>query len=262
MRADKTALITGASRGIGLAFARLLAEEGYDLILTARSEEAFYQIKQEIEERFKVKVMILPIDLTIPLVSEEIHHLIEQKHLHVDVLINNAGFGDYGKFWETDFKKERNMIQLNIVALTHLTKLFLPHMIERGCGRILNVASVGAFEPGPLMSVFFATQAYVLSFSQAVANECKGTGVSVTALCPGPTESGFQSAAKMQEARIVKMQKLASAASVARYGYRAMLRGKTVAIPGFFNKITTFSVRLLPRNVLTSLVHFMHRQAR
>jgi len=259
---SKTALITGASGGIGYEFAKLLAQDGYNLVLIARSEDKFYEIKQEFREKFSVKVMVIPVDLTIPQVSGEIFHELEKKDIKVDVLINNAGFGHFGEFQGSDLGKDAQMIQLNIVVLTHLTKLFLKGMIERGGGKILNVASVAAFLPGPLMSVYYATKAYVLSFSEAVSNETKGTGVTVTALCPGPTETGFQTASQLNDSQSLKNRKLPSAAEVAKYGYKAMLNGDVVAVPGVMNKIFVQLVKFLPRTTVTELVRAHHKSGR
>jgi len=255
----KRALITGASKGIGYEFARILAANQYDLVLTARSEHRFFEIKQELEEKYKIKVFVVPVDLTIPHVADEIFYELSRKDMEIDVLINNAGFGEYGKFSETDWKVERQILQLNIVTLTNLTKLYVKRMLERGGGKVLNVASVAAFQPGPLMSVFFATQAYILSFSEALAYELKDSPVTVTVLCPGPTESGFQAVAHMENTRIVKNRRLQSAQEVAEYGYRAMMAGRRIAVPGLTNKILAQSSRFLPRTILTDLVGHMHQ---
>jgi short-subunit dehydrogenase len=159
-------------------------------------------------------------------------------------LINNAGFGDFGMFLETDWNKEAQMIQLNITALTQLTKLYLKEMVKRGSGKIMNVASTAAFQSGPTMAVYYATKAYVLSFSEAIDNEVRDKGVTVTALCPGATESGFQAAAAMEESNLVKGRKLPTSKEVAEYGYESMMKGRTVAIDGFMKKI------ILPFSIL------------
>jgi hypothetical protein len=175
----------------------------------------------------------------------------------VDVLVNNAGFGDWGPFADASETRLDEMIELNVGALTRLARAYLPAMRERGHGRVLNVASTAAFQPGPLMAVYYATKAYVLSLSEALAEETRGTGVTVTALCPGPTSSGFQAGAAMENSRLVKGRKLPSAASVAAYGVKAMERGDVVAVPGLVNKVMAASIRVSPRPVIRRLVHRM-----
>jgi short-subunit dehydrogenase len=174
-------------------------------------------------------------------------------HTPVDVLVNNAGFGLNGRFAETDLDRELAMIQVNIAALTHLTKLFLKPMVERGRGRILNVASTAAFQPGPLMAVYYASKAYVLSFSEAIAEELGGTGVTVTALCPGPTATGFAEAAEMTNSRLFKLKKPMTSMDVAKAGYRAMQRGKRIVVTGAMNKLLAQSVRISPRALVTKV---------
>jgi short-subunit dehydrogenase len=173
--------------------------------------------------------------------------------IRVDYLINNAGFGDFGLFADSNWEKQSEMINLNVLALTHLTRLFLPQMIKNKFGKVLNIASTAAFQPGPTMSVYFATKAFVLSFSEAIANELKGTGVTVTVLCPGATESGFQAAADLKNSNLFKGNQIASSKQVAEFGYNMMMKGKIVVIHGFMNKLLTFSVRLAPRNIITSI---------
>jgi len=172
----------------------------------------------------------------------------------VDFLVNNAGLGDYGFFYKSDWRKTAQMIQLNIVTLTQLTRLFLPRLIAQKEGWILNVASTAGFLPGPLMSVYYATKAYVLSFSAALSNELQGTGVKVSILCPGPTASGFQATAQMSKSRLNKMKVMSPAAAVARYGYQSLSGGKLIAIPGFLNKMIPLLVRLLPRKMIITMI--------
>ena len=249
----KNALITGASGGIGYEFVKLLARDGYDLFLVARNETKLKEIQKDLESQYDIHVTVMVKDLSEPNAAQAVVHELG-RDVAIDVLINNAGFGNFGMFAETDWKKESSMIQLNITALTHLTKLLVPGMKERGVGRILNVASTAAFQPGPLMAVYYATKAYVLSFSEAIANELKGSGVTVTALCPGATASNFQKASAMEKSALVKDKKLPSAAVVAKTGYEALMKGKTVVIHGQYNKFLAFIVRLFPRNVVTQLV--------
>ncbi|MGZ5283617.1 MAG: SDR family NAD(P)-dependent oxidoreductase, partial [Bacteroidia bacterium] len=209
----------------------------------------------------QIKIHILSIDLSEPDAAIGIYNFVKTQGIQINYLVNNAGFGLYGKFHETDWKTEAQMIQLNITALTQLTKLFLPDMIYAGKGRILNVASVAAFVPGPYMAVYYATKAYVLSFSEAIAAELKDTNITVTALCPGPTETGFEAAANLEESKLFRGKKLPNATEVAKYGYRAMQKGKTVAIHGWDNKLLMFSVRFAPRSLVRKAVKWMSEKA-
>src|SRR5450759_4294399 len=188
---NRTALITGSSSGIGLELARIHAENGGNLVLVARSKNKLDELKEELENKYNVQVYTIGKDLSLPDSARDVYAELGQQNISVDYLINNAGFGDFGFFAESDWNKQEKMINLNITALAHLTRLFLPDMIKRGDGKILNLASTASFQPGPAMSVYFATKAFVLSFSEAVNNEVRDKGVTVTALCPGSTESGF-----------------------------------------------------------------------
>jgi len=255
------ALITGASSGIGLEFARHHAALEQDLVLVARSTTRLIEIKKELEQKFGIQVYIIPKDLSIPDASLEVFEEVSKQGIQVDFLINNAGFGDFGFFHDAEWDKQEMMINLNILSLTHLTHLFLPQMVSRKSGKILNVASTAAFQPGPLMAVYYATKHYVLAFSEAIANELAETGVTVTTLCPGPTESGFQSAASIEESKLVKGKKLPTSKEVAVYGYKSMMRGRGVAIPGSMNKIMAASIRFTPRNLVTNIVRKMQEKA-
>ncbi len=258
---NKTALITGASSGIGYELAHILAREGHDLILTARRIDLLEKLKKEINHDTKVKVEVIQQDLSLPGAPQTIFETVEERGLHVHILINNAGFGQVGPFIETDWEKENTMIRLNIAALVHLTKLFLPGMVKWGSGRIMNVSSTAAFQPGPLMSVYYATKAFVQSFSEALAEEMRGTGITVTALCPGPTISGFQQAAGMEgNILLLKGRMIPSSKKVAEYGYRAMMKGKVVAIQGLVNRLMTLSVRFTPSFIVRRLVKFLQKQ--
>lgn len=253
----QSAVITGASGGIGYEFVKLFAQDGYNLVLIARSEQKLAQIAADLKQKYSVAVKIIAKDLSLPTAPFEIFQELQQEAIAPDVLINNAGFATYGLFNETDLNTELQMMQVNVVCLTHLTKLFLKDMVNQGYGKILNVASTAAFQPGPLMTVYFATKAYVLSFSEALTNELQGTGVTVTALCPGPTETGFQQRAAMENSKLVSGQKIMDAETVAKIGYHALMEGKTVVIPGFKNKILAQSVRFAPRKLLTKIVRSM-----
>lgn len=249
----KTALITGASKGIGLALAHVFAKEKHNVILVARSEDQLRALQQELTEKYEVDAVVLSHDLTNQAEIQQLFDQVQQQGLTVDVLVNNAGYGDYGEFAAADWDKLDGMIKLNILALTQLTKLFLPGMIQRGYGKILNLGSTASFQPGPRMAIYFASKAYVLSFSEAIAAETEGTGVSVTVLCPGPTQSNFGQVAGMSEIALmgdVTSDKLPSAQEVAEYGYQALQKGEVVAVHSWVNKILTFMPRLTPRKVI------------
>ncbi|OUL18461.1 SDR family oxidoreductase [Nostoc sp. 106C] len=255
---QKTALITGASSGIGYQLAYIFARNRYNLVLVDKKEEKLNEMADEFPQKFDIFVKIFAKDLSIPTSPEEIFRDLQKASIKVDVLVNNAGFGTYGVFAETDLTTELNMLQVNIVSLTHLTKLFLKDMVEQGYGKILNVASVAAFQPGPLMAVYFATKAYVLSFSEAIANELEGTGITVTALCPGPTATEFQQAAAMKDSKISSVSRMMDTETVAKIGYRSLMANKTVVVPGLRNKILAESVRFTPRSLVTKVVKSMH----
>ncbi|KYC38382.1 short-chain dehydrogenase [Scytonema hofmannii PCC 7110] len=256
----QTALITGASGGIGYEFVKLLAREGYNLVLIARSGEKLAQIAQDLKQKYSIAVKVITKDLSAPTSPEEIFQELQQENITVDILVNNAGFATYGLFNETDLNIELQMMQVNVVCLTHLTKLFLKDMIKQGYGRILNIASTAAFQPGPLMAVYFATKAYVLSFSEAIANELEGTGVTVTVLCPGPTETGFQKRAAMEDSKLINGQKIMDSETVAKIGYAALMKGKTVVLTGIKNKILAASVKFGPRKMVTKIVRSMQER--
>lgn len=248
-----TALITGASNGIGLELAKIHASKGDDLVLVARNIKRLDELKAELQKLYKVNIYNINKDLSQPDAAQEVYDETKKQNMRIDYLINNAGFGDFGMFTETDWNKELQMINLNITALTQFTKLFLKDMVQRRSGKIMNVASTAAFQSGPTMAVYFATKAYVLSFSEAIANEVSNQGVTVTILCPGATESGFQAAAAMEDSGLVKGRKLPTSKDVAEYGYAAMMKGKTVAIHGLMNYIMANSVRFVPRALVVKL---------
>ena len=256
-----TALITGASNGIGLELAKIHASNGDDLVLVARSKQKLDELKRELESAYKIKVHTIGKDLSLPDAAKEVYDETTRLQLRIDYLINNAGLGDFGMFAETDWNKELQMINLNITTLTHFTKLYLRDMVKHRSGKIMNVASTAAFQSGPTMAVYYATKAYVLSFSEAVNNEVSDLGITVTTLCPGPTESGFQAAAALEESNLVKGKKLPTAKAVASYGYRSMMKGKTVAIHGLMNSILANSVRFMPRSVVVKIARKMQEKA-
>lgn len=256
-----TALITGASNGIGLELAREHAKAGGNLVLVARSKQKLEDLKKELESKYGSSVYVIGKDLSQHNSAQEVYDEVKQQNIQVDYLINNAGFGDYGFFYETDWKKEEQMIDLNITTLTQFTKLYLKDMVARKSGRIMNVASTAAFQPGPTMAVYYATKAYVLHFSEAINNEVSDKGVTVTALCPGATHSGFSDAASMNESKLFKNKKLPSSAEVAAYGYKAMLKGKAVAIHGFMNAVMANSARFAPRSLVVKVTRFVQAKA-
>ncbi len=245
----KTALVTGASGGIGLEFARQLANAGTNLILVARSTEKLEEAARTFRER-SVETTILTADLSRTESANRLYQEVSSRNLFVDILINNAGFGDYGEFSRSDLGKQVDMIQLNVSSLVSLTHLFLPEMISRKYGRILNVASTAAFQPGPFASVYYATKAAVLSFSQAIGNELEGTGVNVTALCPGPVDTGFQAAAGMRKSRRMRTVLLQPVEKVAQEGLAGLIHSKSVVIPGVMNRLVVTGSRFLPRSVV------------
>lgn len=258
----KTALITGASNGIGLELAKIHASKGGDLVLVARNKAKLDELKKELESQYKVKIYTIGKDLSAQNAAQEVYEETTKQNIQIEYLINNAGFGDFGMFVETDWNKELQMINLNITTLTQFTKLYLQDMVKRKSGKIMNVASTAAFQSGPTMAVYYATKAYVLSFSEAIDNEVSDKGVTVTTLCPGATESGFQAAAAMEESNLVKGKKLPTSKEVAEYGYASMMKGKTVAIHGFMNWIMANSVRFTPRALVVKITRKIQEKAK
>lgn len=247
-----TALITGASSGIGRELAGLLARDGHDVVLVARSELRLQALAEELRAAHGVQATVLPADLAAPSAADEIAAELERRGLEIEVLVNCAGFNVYGAFATTDAERELQMLQVNVVSLTRLTKLLLPAMLRRGSGRILNIGSTGSFAPGPFDAVYCASKAFVLSFTEALAEELEGTGVTATALCPGPTATEFAERAGMTGTPLFR-GRVARAAEVAAIGYRAMMRGRRVVVPGLGNMLLTFSVRLSPRTMVASI---------
>jgi uncharacterized protein len=250
----KTALITGASGGIGEALARTMAQHGYNLILVARTMGKLEALGAELSAKNGIEAISIASDLSTFDASEKLMTELETRKLNVDVLVNNAGFGEYGEFATGDPVKQQQMISLNILTLTMLTRHLLPQMLERKFGRVMNVASVAAFMPGPLMSVYYASKAYVLSFSEALAEELLNTGVTVTALCPGPTESDFQARAAMEDSKLFQGKTLMTSREVAEQGVAALERGQRVVIPGIMNQIQAQASRFLPRAIVPGIV--------
>jgi hypothetical protein len=254
----ETVLITGASSGIGLELAKCFAAEGCRLVLVARNIESLEKLAKELRQSHLIEVLVLPADLSLPQTPNRIYAELSEQKISVDVLVNNAGFGANGTFVELSLPRQLEMLQVNITALTELTGLFLPGMIQRKRGGILNVGSVAGFVPGPGMAVYYATKAFVLSFTEALAEELAGTGLTVSVLCPGPTESNFGNIARGKKVRQLETAKM-SAAAVAVYGHRAFRRGKVTIIPGVQNKIFVSLNRILPRPLPRKIVKRFNR---
>jgi len=251
----ETVLITGASGGIGEAFARIFASKGHDLVLTSRSEERLRRLAAQLSEQYRVHAEIVSADLSIPAGVDQLIAFLRAKSLQIDVLVNNAGFGTFGPFVDGDIHEQLAQIQINVFTLTHLTRELLPAMIRRGHGKILNVASTAAFQPGPLMAVYYATKAYVLSFSEALWNELQGSGVTVTCLCPGPTRTGFMARARMGNPEVLaKSAMMMDADEVARRGFEGLQKGRRLVIPGLLNKVLAHSTRLGSRGLSARVV--------
>ncbi|WP_424952711.1 SDR family NAD(P)-dependent oxidoreductase [Deinococcus sp.] len=257
--ARRTALITGASGGIGESFARQLAARKIGVILVARTASKLEALAADLTARHGVQATVIAQDLTQPGAAQQIEAEVSRLGLTVDFLVNNAGFASYGEFHLLPLRHELEMIQVNIAALTDLTHRFLPGMVERRRGRVLNVASTAAFMPGPLMAVYYASKAYVLSFSEALNEEVRPFGVHVTALCPGPVQTGFQDRAQMAESKLIAgnnplLSPMMSAEQVAREGLEAMFAGQAVKVVGRINKLQTLTPRFLPRSLVPRMV--------
>jgi short-subunit dehydrogenase len=253
------ALITGASAGIGLELARVFARKGFDVLLVARRADALEALAGRLEGEYEIKATTFIADLAQPDAPQKIFDHCQNEKFAVDVLVNNAGIGLGGEFGESDISRQMDIIRVNIEALTNLTGLFLPQMMLRRSGRILNVASTAAFQPGPLMAVYYASKAYVLSFSEALAEELRKTGVTVTALCPGPTRTEFAATAEIEMSRLFAAG-AATAADVAEFGYDATMKGRRVAIPGMVNKIVAQANRIAPRIVSTKVSRMLQER--
>lgn len=246
-------LITGASGGIGYELAKLFAHDHHNLVLVARTESKLAKIADELQRQFGISVRTVALDLADPSSPQSLFDQLQGEGVAVDILINNAGYGQFGQFAGVPLQESLGQIQLNITALTCLARLFLGPMLERRSGRIMNVASTAGFQPGPLMAVYYATKAYVISFSEALANEVAGQGVTVTCFCPGATETGFAGRAGNGQTRLFKTLRPMDAKKVARIGYHGLLKGKSMVIPGVRNWLVAESVRFSPRKVVTAV---------
>ncbi|MCX6639203.1 MAG: SDR family oxidoreductase [bacterium] len=261
IKSKPTVLITGASSGIGWELAKLFARDGYDLVLVARDEPKLIELADQLRNAHQTSCLIIPIDLARSDSPATIFQEVNDKQISVEVLVNNAGFGDWGAFMGSELQRQLDLLQVNITALTHLTRLFLPYMVKKGSGKIMNVASTAAFQPGPYMAVYYASKAYVLSFTQAIASELEGTGVSATAFCPGVTRTNFHDTAGID--KVSPLRKLLMEPDVAaEIGYRGLHAGKRVVIPGLMNKLITTFTRHAPRGLVLNAVKKMQSDRR
>ena len=257
----QTALVTGASAGIGVDLAECFAADGYDLVLTARSEPALREVAERLAKQHGVRATVIACDLGVPGGGERLADLVAQQGLTVDVLVNNAGYGHAGAFAGSDRATQLGMVDLNDRALVELTHVYWPGMLERGRGGVLNVASTAAFQPGPLMAVYYASKAFVLSFSEALWEEARGTGVKVSCLCPGPTVSKFRERAGTGETRLGKTSRPMESMPVAKMGYDAFQKNERVKVTGGLNVLMSSLVPLLPRAVVLKLVRSLQSPA-
>lgn len=260
MEKNKTALVTGAASGLGLEFCNLLAKDNYTIIMVDLNADKLEEEKTGLENTFNITVKTLVADLS---KQESANQLFEKvADYTIDVLINNAGFGMFGMFHENNWERELSMLNLHVITTTHLTKLVLKKMVKNGHGKVLNVSSLAAFQPGPLMALYYATKSYVLSFSEAIANELKGTGVTVTAFCPGPTKTLFQQTVQEGKDKGKIGFNMGCPKKVTLYGYKAMHKGKTIAIPGGFNNFLARLPRILPRATAVNIVRKIQEKNR
>ena len=254
-----TSLITGASGGIGYELAKLFAQNGNDLVLVARNADKLKEIAEHLQLKYKIVVHIVPMNLSNADTPNELFHYLERNNIQIDFLVNNAGFATHGKFSEIELQEQLDLVQLNITTLTHLSRLFIPGMLKRKFGGILNIASTAAFQPGPLMATYYASKSYVLFLSEALASEMKGTGVWVTALCPGPTATGFQERAGIEKTHMVsKTGMMMDVETVAKIGYKGFMKKKAIVIPGIANRAFAQSIRFSPRKLTREIVKFLH----
>ncbi len=256
---QKTALITGASSGLGEQFARLFAKDKINVILVARREEELNKLARDLGENYQVRAKVITKDLSLEESAHQLHDELMIEHEEINYLVNNAGFNSYGAFAETDLKKLMNMIHVNMATLTRLTRIFIDDMKMREEGRILNVASTAGFVPGPYSAVYYASKAYVVNLSMAIAHELKGSGVTMTVLCPGPTETEFFERAGMEKLRL-NQSGVMKADEVARIGYNAMMQGKKLVIPGVRNKLLISSTRFVPRSVTAGITSWLMKE--
>jgi short-subunit dehydrogenase len=251
-------LVTGASGGIGYELAKLFARDGHNLVLVARDGAKLQQVARELKAAHHIHCIVFEGDLSVPGSPDALFQEIQKASADVGILVNNAGFGSLGPFHKLPLEDQLQMIQLNVTSLAHLTHLFLPQMIARKRGRIVNIASIAAYQPGPFMAVYYATKAFVVSFSEAIANELHGTGVRVTAICPGPTTTNFGRRAGAEGSALFSKGMTMDAATVARVGYDGMKKNKTVVVVGWKNKILSTAGRLAPRSLTANIARTLN----
>lgn len=257
----RTALITGASSGLGYEFCKQFAQDNINIVLVARSESRLKEVGDELEHDYGITVTIIPIDLSIPEAAKQLHSRVQEKGLSIDYLVNNAGIGFHGQFFKSDANANLDMINLNILALVQLTHLFLPAMIERGHGCILNVASLAGYQPGgPGAAVYYATKSFVLSFNRSLSVELKSSGVTATALCPGAMDTGFHTKGGFSKTRLYRYL-MSDAKTNAQQGYRAMQHGKAVVVPGGINKLLAMAGEFPPRQIALFVNKFLLNQS-
>lgn len=256
----KTALITGASSGIGLEFGKVLAKNGYDLVLVSRNVERLQRISKEMTRHHPIRIKLMPKDLCESQAVHELHDEIIADGIDIDILVNSAGMATHGSFIDIGPDRHETLIGLNITALTLLCRLFGADMVKKGAGRILNVSSLAAFQAGPLMSTYYASKAYVLMFSEALREELGKHRVSVTVLCPGPTQTEFFKRSDMIGTRLEKSPHMMNPARVAEVAFSGLMKGKSIVIPGIVNKLLSFSVRLAPRKIVTAIAASLNQR--
>lgn len=254
-----TVLITGASSGIGYELAKVFAREGYDLVITARNKEALLSLKSLLTKKYQCKVWVYDVDLAQIDGVTKLYQFTKEHNITIDILVNNAGFGKFGDFLSFHWQSQWDMIQLNITALTELTHLYVKDMVQRKRGKVMNVASLGSFQPGPYLSTYYASKAYVLSFTEALSVELGGTGVTAMALCPGPTRTNFVKRASLKRSGLFKNMKVSTPTFVAEYGYSMLKKNKIVAIPGVLNKLGAFASKVLPRSIIRQMVYIIQK---
>ena len=257
---NQTALITGASGGIGYELAKLFARDHYNLVLVARSGDKLTQLADDLQKQFSIAVKTIALDLAASPSPQFLFDQLKRENITIDVLVNNAGYGAFGEFAVMPLEGALGQINLNITALTALTRLFVPAMVERHSGKIMNVASTAGFQPGPLMAVYYATKAYVISFSEAIANELKGSGVTVTCFCPGATDTGFATRAGNDKTRLFQKFGAMDVRTVAKDGYRGLMKGKPLVISGAKNWLVAESVRFAPRKMVTAVSRWISEE--
>lgn len=258
----KTALITGATTGIGLELAKLFAKNKFNLVIVSRNASRLKDVSESLSNEYKVTVKSISKDLSKNNAAREIYEEITNEKLKIDMLVNNAGFGVHGAFSDTDLNEDIEMIQLNITSLVVLTKLFLNDMKKNNSGKIMNVASTAAFQPGPFMAIYYATKSFVLSFSEALGEELSETNITISAFCPGPTKTEFQDRAGINKIKLVSRNlfPMMSAGDAAKIGFEGMMKGNRIVIPGFMNNMLPVTLRFVPRSIVSKISKYIHKE--